>query len=413
MAYSELIKSFERIRTYMREFFVYGFKSRAEFNLRSARSYDNERRRIESWLGDYMGFRQDERGKNVFLSVDSRAIAENPLYNAFKAKSFTSGDITFHFYILDILADGGKKGLREITEAIADEYASHFDGFDGLDDSTVRKKLREYTELGILKTEKRGRELAYSISPDGTDLKIWREAVLFFSEVDPVGAVGSFILDKYDAKPGFFRFKHHYLLHAMDSEVLCTILEAMAENRAAELTVKRRRGSDERVQTVFPVKIYISTQTGRQYLLCYHYRFGRPTFFRLDTIHRVTMGSVEHNPERYSGWYENYAKHLWGVSSGEAPDLDHIEMTVRFGSNEGFILDRLNREKRGGKVEIIGEGIARFSANIYDATEILPWLRTFIGRIESLECTNRHVTDTFYADLDRMASMYGDDCNAV
>ena len=32
MAYSELIKSFEKIRDYMREFYIYGFKSREEYN---------------------------------------------------------------------------------------------------------------------------------------------------------------------------------------------------------------------------------------------------------------------------------------------------------------------------------------------------------------------------------------------
>ena len=46
LAYSELVKSFERIRSYMREFYVYGFKSREEYGIKSARSYDNERRRI-------------------------------------------------------------------------------------------------------------------------------------------------------------------------------------------------------------------------------------------------------------------------------------------------------------------------------------------------------------------------------
>lgn len=59
MAYSELIKNFERIRDYMREFYVYGFKSRDEFTQKSARSYDDERRRVESWLGDYMQFSAD------------------------------------------------------------------------------------------------------------------------------------------------------------------------------------------------------------------------------------------------------------------------------------------------------------------------------------------------------------------
>jgi len=40
MAYSELIKNFNRIRDYMREFYVYGFKSRCEYDKKSPRSYD-------------------------------------------------------------------------------------------------------------------------------------------------------------------------------------------------------------------------------------------------------------------------------------------------------------------------------------------------------------------------------------
>lgn len=52
MAYSELVKSFSRIRTYMRSFYVYGFKHRGDFDEKSARAYDNERRRIQSWVGD-------------------------------------------------------------------------------------------------------------------------------------------------------------------------------------------------------------------------------------------------------------------------------------------------------------------------------------------------------------------------
>ena len=40
MAYNELIKNFEKVRAYMREFYVYGFKSRTEYNAKSARSYE-------------------------------------------------------------------------------------------------------------------------------------------------------------------------------------------------------------------------------------------------------------------------------------------------------------------------------------------------------------------------------------
>lgn len=98
MAFNELIKNFDNIRQLMRDFYVFGFKSRADFADKSARSYDNERRRIESWLGEYMYFRQNAGGKNCFISVDSRKIRHNPFYKALKAKSFTANDIMLHFF---------------------------------------------------------------------------------------------------------------------------------------------------------------------------------------------------------------------------------------------------------------------------------------------------------------------------
>ena len=122
MAYSELVKNFDRIRDYMRQFYIYGFKSRTEYDKKSARSYDNERRRMESWLGDFMRFRQTVDGKNVFLSVDSRVIPANPLYSALKAKSFTAGDVTFHFYVLDLLAEGDAYTAQQITDLLAEKY---------------------------------------------------------------------------------------------------------------------------------------------------------------------------------------------------------------------------------------------------------------------------------------------------
>ena len=71
-SYSERIKNFERIRAYMRKFYIYDFKSRDNHSKKSARSYDDKRHRIESWLGDHMSFLHTPDGKNVFISIDSR-----------------------------------------------------------------------------------------------------------------------------------------------------------------------------------------------------------------------------------------------------------------------------------------------------------------------------------------------------
>lgn len=414
MAYSELIKNFGRIRDYMREFYVYGFKRREEYDLKSVRSYDNERRRIESWLGDYMFFRQDASGKNVFLSMDSRRLPHNPLHKAFKTKSFTDKDITLHFYIMDLLADGGTLSFREIVDRIGDDYLSQFDSSFSPDESTVRKKLKEYEALGLLRCEKVGREAYYQrTDSEAVDLEAWADALAFFSEENPLGVVGSFLNDKLDRPSDAFRFKHHYILHALDSDVLCDLLLAIDEQRAVELTVKSLRGGRDYQRTVCPLKIYISTQSGRQYLLGYHYRGRRMAFFRLDAVKKVAVGNVEQHYSRYLEYHEKFDRNLWGVSTGPGHNLDHIEMTVRFGVDEEFIPRRLEREKRHGTVERPDAQTCRFSADVYDAYELLPWLRTFIGRIVELKCTNRFVMDAFREDLARMEALYGGDDDAV
>ena len=412
MAYSELIKSFEKIRGYMREFYVYGFKSRDEYTGKSARSYDNERRRIESWLGEYMSFRQDAGGKSAFLTVDNRGVPHNPLYKAFRARSFTDNDITLHFYILDLLADGDTLTVREIVDRLTDQL-SWFESFDVLDESTVRKKLKEYEQLGLLESDRVGRELAFRRSADRIDLDSWHEAVAFYSESDPLGVVGSYLLDRYEDSGDHFSFKHHYLLHAMDSEILCQLLAAIREHRRVDLACYVVRRDELREHCVLPIRIFVSTQSGRQHLLSWHYRQKRLMFFRIDNIRRVKAGDAEEDFRKYTEDCNRFAENLWGVSTGSGRSTDRVEMTIHVGRNEGFIADRLEREKRCGQVEKIDDCTYRYTADVYDASEMLPWIRTFTGRIITFECSSAFVRRRYYEDLEAMRALYGGESDAV
>jgi len=407
MAYSELVKNFDRIRDYMRQFYVYGFKSRTEYDKKSARSYDNERRRMESWLGNYMRFRQTADGKNVFMSVDSRSIPGNPLYNAFKAKSFTAGDVTFHFYILDLLQNGEEYTVQEILDLIFEKYLCHFESDWQPDISTIRKKLKEYVSLGILKADKRGRELHYSRAADNVALGAWADTAAFFSEADPLGVIGSTILDKLDETSDCFRFKHHYILHTLDSQILLQILTAIGERMTINLTNASQKTGNYVVHTVCPLKVFISTQGGRQYLLCYHYRFKKLMFFRLDYIQKVEATVVEKKYDKYMGFCEKFRTHLWGTSSGVGFHVVHLEMTLHFDDDEQHIPKRLEREKRNGRVEIVDQNTCKYIVDTYDASEMLPWIRTFIGRIEKLECSDETVVQRFYEDFEQVLLLYG------
>ena len=216
--YSESIKNFERVRDYMREFYVYGFKSRDDYTQKSARSYDDERRRLESWLGDHMSFKQTSSGKNVFISIDSRTSQHNPLYRAWKAKSFTDGDITLHFMLMDILpsespADSTGISIKDIMVKV-DDYLTETGSDKTFDESTIRKKLKEYVEEGLVIAQKAGKNMLYSRTADHELPN--RDLLDFFSETAPCGVIGSFLLDKGEQTKSLFTFKHHYITSALE-----------------------------------------------------------------------------------------------------------------------------------------------------------------------------------------------------
>lgn len=406
MAYSELIKNFSRIRAYMRAFYVYGFRHRGEYSEKSARGYDDERRRIESWLQDYMTFRQDAQGRRFFLSVDSRAIPHNPLYRAFRAKSFTDRDIMLHFYLLDILAVTGGLPLFSIMNELSVRL-NNFEGVDYPDESTVRRKLSECVKLGLVVREKRGREVVYRRRADRVAPEGWREALDFFSEAAPLGVIGDFCRDKLTPAPSLFRFKHHYILNTLDSEVLLAVAEAIMDRRSAELTMGRRRVA------LTPVKLYISAQTGRQYVLGWTAWDQSFAFYRLDSVDSVKPGDPAALPEDFEARLSAFMGRVWGVARGNGRDLYRLQMTICAGPEEAHIPGRLEREKRCGTVEQLDGGRWRFTAEVYDPMELMPWVRTFIGRIEDFRCDDPRVTERFQSDMAAMARLYGGDGDAV
>ena len=401
MAYSELIKNFEKVRSYMRDFYVCGFRSRDEFDAKSRRIYDDEHRRVKSWLEGYTDSYYDESGKKVFISIDSRSLSHNPLYVAFRTKSFTAWDIVLHFYLLDILADGPAT-VQECLERITGEYLSAFSA-EFPDEGTVRNKLKEYEKMGVVRSEKKGRILVYSLAEPFRPLPAWQDAIDFFSEAAPLGVIGSYFPP---GPPSAFGFKHQYFLSALDSEVLYDLCRCLEEKRGAELTIFSRRKKQELKHPVYPVRLYFSTQTGRQYVFGYHYDNNRPIFFRLDSIRRVRMLGKDPHPQVYEKYWREFDRRLWGVSAGNH-ETDHIEMQVHAGPGEEFIADRLKREKRHGTVTQIDKETWQFSADVYDASEMLPWLRTFIGRIVKLECSDSGITALFREDLEKMRRLYG------
>ena len=410
-SYSELIKNFERIRSYMREFYIYGFKSRDEYSKKSARSYDDERRRIESWLGDHMSFVRTPEGKNVFISIDSRTIRHNPFYNAWKAKSFTDGDVTLHFILFDILHEPGvKRTTAELLAEMDEKYLSGFESPMMFDESTVRKKLKEYCDAGIIATEKVGRRVYYRRT-ESIDISELTDLLHYFSEIAPCGVIGSFILDKAEEDTDSFTFKHHYITSAIDSGVLAALFTAMREKRIVTISNLSRRKDMPRRNRIIPLRVFISVQSGRQHLLAYLPDFNSFQSYRVDYLSQVKLEEETPRFDELRAQIDQMQSKMWGVSTKRnkwgVEKLEHVDFTVTIADDEAHIIRRLEREKRIGTVEKIDDHTYRFSADVYDISEMVPWIRTFICRITEMHFSSRTLENQFKADLEAMYKMYG------
>ncbi|MBO4474941.1 MAG: WYL domain-containing protein [Clostridiales bacterium] len=392
----------------MRDFYVYGFKSREDFDARSTRTYDDERRRIESWLSDYMQFRSTPDGKIVSISIDSRSGKHNPFYKAWKAKSFTDGDITLHFILMDILAETVPPGLSlaEILGKI-DSYLSGFPGSRTFDESTVRKKLKEYQMEGIVLSEKKGKIVTYRRA--GDPVRIDPQVLHYFSEVAPLGVIGAFCADKQEKEDSLFAFKHHYITSAMDSEILCAIFEAIAQKSYVSIKTFAPKEKNAKEGLFVPLQVRVSVRSGRQHLMAYSYSSRSIIPVRIDHIDTVKIGDTCAEFDQHRKRLDTMSRYIWGVStrSMSGMKMEHVEFTVYYSDEETFIQNRLFREKRFGTVEQTDKNHSRFSADVYDSSELIPWIRTFIGRLTDVKFSNRAHDEKFRSDIRKMYALYG------
>ena len=221
--------------------------------------------------------------------------------------------------------------------------------------------------------------------------------------------MGSFIEDKFAACSSVFSYKHHYLLHALESDVLLDLLAAMERRQCVRIESCSSRGNNISFR-VLPLKIYVSTQSGRRYVMCWFFKAHRIIFCRLDNLERVLEAKPVHDYDKFCAMAEQMEQHLWGVSMNRGLPL-LMPWSMWSLSCASAVTSRIFCNVWSGKaMRTSGKTDAehyRFIADVHDAGEMLPWLRTFIGRIESFSCSNKAVEEKFWQDLAEVYAMYG------
>jgi hypothetical protein len=399
--FNELIKEFNTIRSYARDFYINGFKQREDFDEKSLRSYDNERRRIESYLHPYIQWEQTAQGKTIRLDLKQEQLNTNPFFKLWQTKSFTKNDIFLHFVLLDCLTRFDTLSLSELTELIHQDYLSLFENAPILSEITVRNKLKEYCQIGILhETEKDKRRSYQFVSPIKLNEKMI-PVLHFYKEIFPGGVIGQFLLDQIDtpsASP--FLFKHHFIVHSLDELVVLKCLTAITEKRTLHIIKYNNKPV-----SFSPFSLYISTETGRQYLVGFIHK-KLLTSIRIDTIKELSLGKEIKNYLELAERFSKLKNTSWNASFNRN-SLKYLGVLLYIEEGkEEYLLTRINREKRMGTWRRIDESTVLFEIELLDLFAINPFLRTFMGRIISIESTDEKWKHLFIHDMKEMIALY-------
>ena len=197
------------------------------------------------------------------------------------------------------------------------------------------------------------------------------------------------------------------MFHTLDDLIVLTVLQAIEQNRLLAIVNFSAKTQKSAVLTGLPLAILVSTQNGRRYLALYAPESKRIFSLRLDYIRSAQLGEPFDQAEAIRKQAAAVLNASWGASLPSRPHLEHLAMTIAVDEKrEAYIINRLQREKRQGTVTRLSPTVYRFDIDTSDSGELLGWVKTFIGRIISLEGDNQKVIDRFYGDLRRLYARY-------
>jgi len=162
-------------------------------------------------------------------------------------------------------------------------------------------------------------------------------------------------------------------------------------------------------QTIFgsSLKNLVSTQTGRRYACVHQKSSRRLAAYRLDSIRNVILLEPDSDFQAYEDALAAHLPHVWGVSFGSKRKPEQVCLRIRLNeADEPHIINRLEREGRHGTLKRLEPGLYEYTNTCWDAAELLPWIKSFTGRIVSFTCSNPGVEKRLWDDIRLMGQLY-------
>ena len=402
--YNLFYKDFDSVREIVRSAFLYGGYSKADYCALtgiSPRKYEDCTRFMREVFGDSYAYVNEGKEKYARLNYKAFETATNPLAHAAAFRGFTCNDLNCYFHALDLLTD---KPDGMTVEQLLDAFCDR-----GMvcDRGTVRNGLEAMVGEGYLTKEQSGRQAFYKTTNDLSKQLSVAELEELADYLSLAKDIGRYRLPLYslarklpDSDFGeHIKIGGYYPAQVLDEEVRFTFETAVVEKRAVNFNYLNAKKETIQIESAVPVKL-LDGDYGRQYAFCF-LDFGRPcVVFRLDRISnlRLTDASLE------ATFDESFLDSVWCVAIPQHQEVHCITIDFDF-DGDTSLARRLERNKKFGTVAKLESGQHRYTINIKEYTEMIPFLRTFYSYIVSMnnEDLKRKIAD----DLMRLGGAYG------
>ena len=397
---NKTISSFNIIRKLVRDLYLEGLNNYLNTDSfgKSSRAYLNNLTSIRTFLDNRFisSKTSTKKGINPIISFNTREETENPLFALWKTENSTATNMSFDFAIMDILEEY-PEGISRFSLTSDSNSTKHDNLLEyyvnkGIDKKSVRPKLQKLADAGIIEFFDNSKKIRKTDTRKLTQLlsstKV-KQAIQFASETCPLGVIGSYILDNlrtYNSEKlnTPIHYKHHYIFNSIDYEIMYILLEAINERSFVEIESERFG-----LRIIVPLKIFISTQTGRTYVVFWNKNEEKLFSENLELILSAKKTNTCPEYDLYVKKFLEIESYMWGVSfkMENSTKLEHVRFVIEYPSEKerSFIPDRIKKEAITGTVKELDTYHSEFNADLIDSNEIVPWISSFFGRITEIE----------------------------
>lgn len=422
------VNDYNRYRKLLEYFYVYGCYSRDDYGKMdmSARKYDEDFRKLKKIIdSNYINEEINYKRKYISLNHDYYKDVENYLVNTYLCRSFTNKNLTLFFLIQQVLKENGDK---MDFQGICVEVEQYLENDSGLE-SSISRQLREMVEHGVINRCFKNKKALYFIEKNFFNELTYEElfdlyeSVQFFCNINYPSVPGYYLKDTVEkyillnkkkdvTKKGTFLYRFNNIHVILHEEIVWPLLTAIDKSLEVEIKYKNKKKNNLNSIKLKPVKVICDVKYGRWFLIAKS-NFEKLSVYKIENIIKVKILKSKFQKQDYIKQYTKEYSKSWTISGlRDETQKIRIKFDVESYEERNFLIDKVRRETKHGKIEVIDDRSFIYIIEVNDLRELKPWIRSFSHRAEVIDCSDGAFKEELNREWEGLLKKYESICEA-